>query len=139
MAQLHCPHVAPAGANAPTDDDVVTVPAWWCLTCGRTEADEHTRPCPDCLFTQTGDHVRVAAAGGGPVAARLDRGLAELERAQRLVGDAEMRMERLLDHADARAHAVLGGAAEVLHEIGAVLLGMHSALTVASLVAEGRR
>lgn len=137
------------GAQADTQRDTLGDPRsviplliarWWCTTCGRPEADEQTTPCPDCVFTQVAGHARVAIGGyeDAPPAGGLDRGLERIEAAQRLVVEAQLRAERLLDEVSGHVHGRLSGTAEILHDLGDTLLAAHSALSLARLVAEAR-
>lgn len=96
MIQLHT-DVPRLAADAP-----VVIKNWWCTTCGRgesTEVDPDTRRCADCRYMQEGNHRRLATstAGTSPVRESLDRGLEEIESAQRLLVEAQLQTERALD------------------------------------------
>jgi Zn finger protein HypA/HybF involved in hydrogenase expression len=50
LLELHHDHVQ-STSSAPITP--VLVGDWWCRTCGRPEADEDTRLCPECASYRT--------------------------------------------------------------------------------------
>jgi hypothetical protein len=51
-------------ASCGADLAPVVVGDWWCHECGRAEADDRTRLCPECAYrTRTPVTWQVAAAG----------------------------------------------------------------------------
>ena len=138
MIQLHT-DVPTLAADAP-----VVIQDWWCTTCGRGEATEvgpDTRLCADCRYMQEGHHRRLATntAGTSLVRDGLDRGLAEIESAQRLLVDAQLQTERALDAVEGIVYGALGASVDRLHEVGSALLAAHSALSFARLAAPEAR
>jgi len=80
--------------TTPMAVDPVLIPDWWCTECGRGEADEATRLCPDCTYMAAGGHARLLPPA---LRARLDHGLQGLEQAQHLIAAAQIDAERLLN------------------------------------------
>ena len=133
MLQLHDDHhadVSPAGVEP------LLIPDWWCTECGRGEADETTRLCPDCTYMAVDGHVRLVPL---PPRARLDDGLQRLEQAQNLIAGAQIDAERILDRVDGDLYPTLACQADTLHQVGMTLLAAHAALSYARLGAEAMR
>jgi hypothetical protein len=140
MSDLHCPPAAPpCTGDARQEDRPVTVPVWWCTSCEHAEASDvdGTQLCSDCRSMQDGQHRRLAVGAGGasPVREGLDRGLEQVEVAQRLLVDTQLETERLIDAADPALSMRLASSVDRLLGIGAALLSAHSAMSLARLAA----
>ncbi len=134
MLHLHDDH---HGAATPAGVEPLVIPDWWCTECGRGEADETTRLCPDCTYMAADGRARLTALM--PPSARLDAGLRRLEQAQNLIAGAQIDAERVLDRVGGDLYATLACQADTLHQVGATLLAAHAALSYARLGAEATR
>ena len=135
LLQCGVPH------QAPLVDTPVVIRDWWCTVCGRGEAaevDDHTRLCADCRYMQDGQHRRLAVGTGGvsPIREGLDRGLEQVEAAQRLLVDTQLETDRLIDAVDPALSLRLISSVDRLLDIGAALLSAHSAMSLARLAAQ---
>lgn len=86
LLELHPDHVA---LPIPSPCNPVVISDWWCTTCGRPEADEHTRLCRECASYRTRSRavaalqlavLASAALLAGAAALRHRRGWAEERR-----------------------------------------------------------
>jgi hypothetical protein len=133
MLQLHDDH---HGATTPAGVEPLVIPDWWCTECGRGEADETTRLCPDCTYMAADGQVRLVPL---PPRVRLDDGLRRLEQAQQLIAAAQIDAERILERVEGDLYTTLACQADTLHQVGATLLAAHAALSYARLGAEAAR
>jgi hypothetical protein len=134
---LHLLHDDHHGRSTLGDVAPLVITDWWCTECGRGEADETTRLCPECTYMAADGHVRLAASVR-PYK-RLEDGLARLEQAQHLIAGAQLDAERALDRVDGAVYATLARQADALHQVGATLVAAHAALSYARLGAEATR